>query len=37
MGRPQKVDSNESGILDHFDFVRWYVVKEVSLESTEEV
>ena len=29
-----KVDPNESGSLDYFAFVRWYVKKEVSLDST---
>ena len=24
-GQLRKVDSNEYGSLDHFDFVRWYV------------
>ena len=33
----QKVDPNESGRLDRFYFVRWYVDDEVSLESTEKV
>ena len=32
----RKVDPNESEILDHFDFVRWYVDKEVSMEATED-
>ena len=32
----QKVDPNESSSLDRFDFVRWYVVEEVSMDSTEE-
>ena len=36
-GRLRKVDPNESGSLDHFAFVRWYVDKEVSLDSAEEV
>ena len=31
-----KVDLNESGRLDFFAFVRWYVVEEVSLDSVEE-
>ena len=31
-----KVYPNESGSLEHFDFVRWYVNKEVSLDSAEE-
>ena len=33
----QKVDSNESGNLDRFSFVGWYVEKDVSLDSAEEV
>ena len=32
-----KVDPNESGSLDHFAFVRWYLDNEVSLDSTYEV
>ena len=32
----RKVDPNESGSLDHFSFLRWYVDKEVSLDSAEE-
>ena len=32
----RKVDPNESGSLDHFVFVGWYVDEEVSMESTEE-
>ena len=32
----RKVDPNESGSLERFPFVRWYVDKEVSLESAEE-
>ena len=32
----QKVDPNESGSLDRFSFVRWYMEEEVSLESAEE-
>ena len=32
----RKVDPNESGSLDRFDFVRWYVDGKVSLESAEE-
>ena len=46
-GRLQKLDPNESGSLDCFTFVRWYVElvevpggdkldEEVSMESTEE-
>ena len=31
-----KVDPNESVSLDRFAFLRWYVDKEVSLDSTEE-
>ena len=31
-----KLYPNESGNLEHFAFVRCYVYKEVSLESTEE-
>ena len=36
MGHLQKVDPNESGSLDRFDFVRWYVDREVYLDSAEE-
>ena len=32
----QKVEPNESSSLDRFAFVRWYVDKEVSLDSAEE-
>ena len=32
----QKIYPNESGNLDRFAFVRWYVDKEVYLYSTEE-
>ena len=35
-GHLQKVDPNESGGLDRFAFVRWYVDKEFPLESEEE-
>ena len=35
-GHLRKVYPNESGSLDRFDFVRWYVVEEVSLDSAEE-
>ena len=35
-GHLRKVDPNESGSLDRFAFVRWYVDNEVSLESSEE-
>ena len=35
-GHLRKVDPNESGSLDRFDFMRWYVDEEISLESTEE-
>ena len=35
-GRLHKVDPNESVSLDYFSFVRWYVEKELSLDSTEE-
>ena len=35
-GHLQKVDPTESGSLDRFYFVGWYVDKEVSLESAEE-
>ena len=31
-----KVDPNESGSLGRFPFVRWYVDKEVSMDSAEE-
>ena len=32
----RKVNPNRSGSLDRFDLVRWYVDKEVSLDSVEE-
>ena len=32
-GYLRKVDPNESGSLDRFDFVRWYVDEEVSMDS----
>ena len=35
-GHLWKVDPNESGILEHFAFVRWNLDKEVSLDSVEE-
>ena len=35
-GNLRKLDPNESGSLDSFAFVMWYVDKEVSLDSTEE-
>ena len=35
-GHLQKVDPNESVSYDRFDFVRWCVDKEVSLDYTEE-
>ena len=35
-GHLWKVDPNESGSLDRFAFVRWYVDEEVSLDSAEE-
>ena len=35
-GHLRKVDPNEGGSLDRFDLVRWYVDKDVSLESTGE-
>ena len=35
-GHLQKVDLNESGSLDRFDFMRWYVVEEASMESADE-
>ena len=35
-GHLRKVDPNESGSLNRFSFVRWYVDEEVSLDSTEE-
>ena len=37
MGHLRKLYPNESGSWDRFDFVRWYVDKDVSLESAEEV
>ena len=33
-GHLRKVDPNESGSLERFYFVRWYVDEEVSLDST---
>ena len=36
MGHLRKVVPNESGSLDRLYFVRWYVDKEVSLDSAEE-
>ena len=35
-GHLRKVDSNESGSLDRFSFVMWYVDKKVYLDSAEE-
>ena len=35
-GQLRKLDPNESGSLERFIFVRWYVDEEVSLESAEE-
>ena len=35
-GHLWKVELDESGSLDHFSFVGWYVYKEISLESAEE-
>ena len=35
MGHLWKVDQNESGNFDRFEFVRWYVDSEVSLYSAE--
>ena len=32
----QKLDPNESGSFDCFDFLRWYVDEEFSLESAKE-
>ena len=32
----EKVYPKESGIFDSFAFLRWYVEKEVSLESSDE-
>ena len=37
MGHMRKVDPNESGSLDRFAFVRWYVDDKVSLDSAKEV
>ena len=37
MGHLRKVDPNESGSLDRFSFVSWYVDEEVSLDSAAEV
>ena len=36
MDQLRKVDPNESGSLDRFAFLRWYVDKVVSLDSAEE-
>ena len=35
-GHLRKLDPNKSGSLDHFSFVRWYLDKEVSLDSADE-
>ena len=35
-GQLRNVDPNESGGLDSFAFLRWYVDEEVSLDSSEE-
>ena len=35
-GHLQKLYPNESGSLDHFAFVRWYLDEEVSLDCAEE-
>ena len=35
-GHMRKVDPNESGSLECLTVVRWYVLKEVSMESAEE-
>ena len=35
-GHLRKLDPNESGGLDRFSFVRWYVDEEVSLDSADE-
>ena len=35
-GHLRKLDPNESGSLDRFAFVRWYVDEEVSLDSAKE-
>ena len=35
-GHLRKVDPNESGRLDCLAFVRWYMDKEVSMDSAEE-
>ena len=32
----KKIDPNESGILDYFAFVRWYMDEEVSLDFSDE-
>ena len=32
----RKLNPNVSASLEHFDFKKWYVYKEVSLHSTEE-
>ena len=32
----RKVDPHESGSWDRFAFVRWYMDKEISLDSAEE-
>ena len=36
-GHLRKVDLNESGSLDFFAYVRWYVDKEDFMDSSEEV
>ena len=36
VGKLCKVDPNESDSLDRFAFVRWYVDREISLDSAEE-
>ena len=35
-GNLWKVDPNESGSLDRFEFVRWYLDEEVYLDSVGE-
>ena len=32
----RKLDPNESGSLDHFTSVRWYMDEEVSMDYSEE-
>ena len=36
VGHQRKVDPNKSGSLKRFDFLRWCMVEEVSMGSSEE-